>query len=127
MGLRLTMDESVRVLDPAVDRDVFDPLVGAYQHLVGRRGVPMEAAARRVGSRATVAAAMLLHAGIVDAAIVGGSGAWQRHLDYMMPIIPKRPDVTRKYALSALILSNGALFFCDRTSPSTPRPRRSRR
>ena len=113
MGLRMTLDESVRVLDPAVDRDVFDPLVGTYQHLVGRRGVPLEAASRRVGNRATVAAAMLLQAGIADAAILGGSGAWQRHLEYLRPIIPKRSDVTRTYALSALILSNGALFFCD--------------
>jgi malate dehydrogenase (oxaloacetate-decarboxylating)(NADP+) len=113
MGLRMTLGDSVRVLDPAVDRDVFDPLVGAYQHLVGRRGVPLEAAARRVGSRATVAASMLLHGGIADAAILGGSGTWTRHLEYMRPIIPMRPDVTRMYALSALILSNGALFFCD--------------
>jgi malate dehydrogenase (oxaloacetate-decarboxylating)(NADP+) len=113
MGLRLNLDESVRVLDPAVDRDVFDPLVGAYQLLVGRRGVPPDAAARRITNRPAVAAAMLLHAGIVDAAIVGGTGDWTRHLSYVMPIVPKRPNVTRIYAMSALILNNGALFFCD--------------
>jgi malate dehydrogenase (oxaloacetate-decarboxylating)(NADP+) len=113
MGLRLNLDETVRVLDPAVDRDVFDPLVGAYQLLVGRRGVPPEAAARRITNRPAVAAAMLLHAGTVDAAIVGGTGDWTRHLSYVMPVVPKRPNVTRIYAVSALILNNGALFFCD--------------
>jgi malate dehydrogenase (oxaloacetate-decarboxylating)(NADP+) len=113
MGLRLNLEESVRVLDPAVDRDVFDPLVADYQRLVGRRGTPPDAAARRMTNRPTVAASMLLHAGLVDAAIVGGSGDWTRHLSYMLPIIPKRADVTRIYALSALILSAGALFFCD--------------
>ena len=113
MGLRLNLDESVRVLDPALDRDVFDPLVAAYQQLVGRRGTPPDAAARRVTRRATVAASMLLQQGLVDAAILGGTGEWQRHLSYMLPIIPKRPDVSRIYALSALILNNGALFFCD--------------
>ena len=113
MGLRLDLDHSVRVLDPAVDRTVFDPLISQYQLLVGRRGVPPDAAARRMRNRNTVVAAMLLHAGIADAAIIGGSGDWQRHLTYVMPIIPKRSTVTRIYALSALILNNGALFFCD--------------
>ena len=120
MGLRLNLDQSVRVLDPATDRDVFDPLVADYQLLVGRRGTPPDAAARRMTNRPTVAAAMLLHAGLVDGAIVGGSGDWTRHLSYMLPIIPKRPDVTRIYALSALILSAGALFFCD--THVTPEP-----
>ncbi len=120
MGLRLNLDESVRVLDPAIDRDVFDPLVEGYQLLVGRRGTPPDAAARRMTNRPTVAASMMLHAGLVDAAIVGGSGDWTRHLSYMLPIIPKRPDVNRIYALSALILSAGALFFCD--THVTPEP-----
>ncbi len=113
MGLRLNLDESVRVLDPASDRTVFDPLIAQYQHLVGRRGVPPDAAARRMRNRATVVAAMLLHAGEADAAIIGGSGDWQRHLTYALPVIPKRSTVSRVYALSALILNNGALFFCD--------------
>ena len=113
MGLRLDLDHSVRVLDPAVDRTVFDPLISQYQLLVGRRGVPPDAAARRMRNRNTVVAAMLLHAGIADAAIIGGSGDWQRHLTYVLPVIPKRSTVTRIYALSALILNNGALFFCD--------------
>ncbi len=120
MGLRLNLGDSVQILDPAVDRDVFDPLVADYQQLVGRRGTPPDAAARRMTNRPTVAAAMMLHAGLVDAAIVGGSGDWTRHLSYMMPIIPKRADVTRAYALSALILSAGALFFCD--THVTPEP-----
>ncbi len=113
MGLRLDLQNSVRVLDPAVDRDVFDPLIAQYQRLVGRRGVPADAAARRMRNRATVVASMLLYAGQADAAIVGGAGDWQRHLTYALPIIPKRSTVSRVYALSALILNNGALFFCD--------------
>ncbi len=92
---------------------MFDPLLATYQHLVGRRGVPPDAAARRLLRRPTVAAAMLLQAGQVDAAICGGTGDWWRHMTYLMPIIPKRPDVSRIYALSALILQAGALFVCD--------------
>ncbi len=113
MGLRLDLQNSVQVLDPAVDTEVFAPLVKTYQLLVGRRGVPADAAARRMRNRATVAGAMLLRGGLADAAIVGGSGDWQRHLTYALPVVPQRADVQRVYALSALILNNGALFFCD--------------
>ncbi len=113
MGLRLDLTSTVRVLDPAVDREVFDPLIAQYQRLVGRRGTPPDAAARRMRNRATVIASMLLHGGEADAAIVGGTGDWARHLTYALPIIPKRATVSRVYALSALILNNGALFFCD--------------
>ncbi|MCW3472981.1 NADP-dependent malic enzyme [Limobrevibacterium gyesilva] len=113
MGLRLDLNESVRILDPAADDDVFAPLVPDYQCLVGRRGTPAIAAARRVRNRPSVSAALLLHAGLADAAICGGSGDWWRHMLYVMPIIPRRPDVSRIYALSCLILPAGALFVCD--------------
>jgi malate dehydrogenase (oxaloacetate-decarboxylating)(NADP+) len=113
MGLRMDLHETVHVLDPAEDHAVFDPLIAEYQRLVGRRGAPPDAAARRVGNRATVAAAMLLQSGQVDAAICGGSGDWWRHMQYVMPIIARRPDVSRIYALSCLILPAGALFICD--------------
>jgi malate dehydrogenase (oxaloacetate-decarboxylating)(NADP+) len=113
MGLRMRLDGQVEVLDPAQDRGVFDPLTAPYQRLVGRRGVPPDAAARRMRNRQTVAAAMLLQTGHVDAALCGGSGDWWRQMEYLMPIIPKRQDVSRIFALSALILQSGALFVCD--------------
>ncbi len=113
LGLRMDLTTSVRVIDPAQDTNVFAPLVGTYQCLAGRRGVPPDAAARRVRSRPTVAAALLLAAGLADAAICGGSGDWWRHMEYVLPIIPKRADVGRIYALSCLILPAGALFICD--------------
>jgi malate dehydrogenase (oxaloacetate-decarboxylating)(NADP+) len=60
-----------------------------------------------------VAAAMLLQAGLADAAICGGAGDWWRHMQYIIPIIPRRPEVSRFYALSCLILPAGALFIAD--------------
>ena len=113
MGLRLNTDEQVRILDAERDRELFDPLLEAYQHLVGRRGVPPDAAARRLLRRPTVAASMLLQSGQVDAAVCGGTGDWWRHMTYMMPIIPTRPEVSRIYAVSALITAEGVLFLCD--------------
>jgi malate dehydrogenase (oxaloacetate-decarboxylating)(NADP+) len=56
---------------------------------------------------------MLLEAGEVDAALCGGLGDWTRQLANIMPIVPRIPGASRLYALSALILPKGALFFCD--------------
>ena len=113
MGLRMDLHETVRILDPELDHAFFAPMVADYQRLVGRRGVPPDAAAKRMRNRNTVVAAMLLHAGEVDAAICGGSGDWWRHMLYVMPVIPLRPGIRRIYALSCLILQAGALFVCD--------------
>ena len=113
LGLRLRVGETVEIVDPYDDKELFDPLALDYQRLVGRRGVPPIAAARRVQGRRTVAASMLLLSGYVEAALVGGSGDWWQHMTYALPIIPRRENVSRVYALSTLILDNGTLFFCD--------------
>jgi malate dehydrogenase (oxaloacetate-decarboxylating)(NADP+) len=101
------------VLDPASDHDVFDPLVAEYQRLAGRRGTPPDSAARRLATRGSVAAAMLLHAGIADAAICGGTGDWWTQVQDVLPIIPREKSACRVYALSCLILQTGVLFICD--------------
>jgi malate dehydrogenase (oxaloacetate-decarboxylating)(NADP+) len=113
MGLRLKLGDTVQILDPEHDNAVFDPLIATYQTLVERRGVPPDAAARRISRRSTVAAGMLLQAGQADAAICGGTGDWWRHMTYLLPIIPKRPEVSRVYGLSALITAPGNIFVCD--------------
>jgi len=111
LGLRLA--GKVEIVDPQADKDLFAPLIADYQRLVGRRGVPPIAAERRVTGRRTVAASMLLASGYVEAALVGGSGDWWQHMKYALPIIPRRDNVSRVYAMSSLILDKGTLFFCD--------------
>nr|WP_321985499.1 NADP-dependent malic enzyme [uncultured Lichenicoccus sp.] len=113
LGLRMAPGRDVEVLDPEEDVAVFGPLIDPYRKMVERKGVPPVMAERQLQRRPTVAAAMLLHAGLVDAALVGGHGDWWRHMHYWHPVIPRRPSVTRLYALSGLIQSNGVLFFCD--------------
>jgi malate dehydrogenase (oxaloacetate-decarboxylating)(NADP+) len=113
LSLRLDFNKQVRILDPLSDREFFAPLTERYQRLVERRGVQPESAARWITTRHGIAAAMLLEAGDVDAALCGGLGDWTRQLTNILPIIPRSPDVGRLYSLSALILPNGALFFCD--------------
>ena len=113
LGLRLDVGGKVEIVDPQADTELFAPLVADYQKLVGRRGVPPAAGERRVQGRRTVAASMLLASGYVEAALVGGSGDWWQHMTYALPIIPKRENVSRVYAMSSLILQTGTLFFCD--------------
>ena len=113
MGLRMVPGGNLEVLDPSRDHDVFGPLVPAYQRLAGRHGAPPAPAERRVATRPSVAAAMMLHAGLADAAICGGTGGWWRQIQYILPIIPRRPDVSRIYGLACVILPAGVLFICD--------------
>jgi malate dehydrogenase (oxaloacetate-decarboxylating)(NADP+) len=113
LSLRLDFDTQVRILDPLTDREFFAPLTERYQRKVERRGVQPESAARWIATRHGIAAAMLLDAGEVDAALCGGLGDWTRQLTNILPLIPRQHGVSRLYSLSALILPNGALFFCD--------------
>ena len=113
LGLRLDFHKQVRIVDPQQDHEILAPLTERYQRLVERRGVQPESAARWIVSRHGIAAAMLLEAGHVDAALCGGLGDWTRQLANILPIIPRQPTASRLYSLSALILPNGALFFCD--------------
>ncbi|OZB23898.1 NADP-dependent malic enzyme [Acidiphilium sp. 34-64-41] len=88
-------------------------LLADYQRLVGRRGVPPDAAARQLARRPTVAAAMMLASDEADAAICGGLGDWSRQFRYALPIIPRQKGINRISAVTALILQSGNLFFCD--------------
>jgi malate dehydrogenase (oxaloacetate-decarboxylating)(NADP+) len=112
MGLRMAIGRDADLVDPS-DEARIAPLAPVYQKLVERRGVLPSAAARRLASRPTVTAAMLLQTGQADTALVGGGGDWWRHFSYALPIIPRRADVSRVFALSALILPAGPLFICD--------------
>jgi malate dehydrogenase (oxaloacetate-decarboxylating)(NADP+) len=112
LGLRLTPDRDVEIFDPDADPSV-DEISAEYRAVVERRGVPPTAANRRVVTRPTVTAAMLLRRGMVDGALVGGGGDWWRHFTYATPVIPARPGVSRISALSGVIMPKGALFFCD--------------
>jgi malate dehydrogenase (oxaloacetate-decarboxylating)(NADP+) len=113
LGLRMKPGIDVRIVDFEQDKVLFATIQNDYEKRVGRRGVPPDAAARQLLRRPTVAAGMLLAAGEADAAICGGTGDWWRHFQYALPIIPRKSGVSRIYAMTALILQAGVLFFCD--------------
>ncbi len=111
LGLRMSVGESVKVLDPTRDTETFGPLVELYRRKVSRRGVPPDAAGRRVATRNAVAASLLLEAGLVDAALCGGTQDWMDQWHHVLDIIGKRDDVGRVYAVSGLITRNGEHMF----------------
>jgi malate dehydrogenase (oxaloacetate-decarboxylating)(NADP+) len=113
LGLRLKPGRDVRIVDFDQDQELYERLLSAYRKRVGRRGIPLEAAARNLRRRPNVAAGMLLASGEADAAICGGYGDWWRQFEYALPLIPRRAGVKRVYAMTALILQAGVLFFCD--------------
>jgi malate dehydrogenase (oxaloacetate-decarboxylating)(NADP+) len=113
LGLRMIPGQDVEILDFELDTAMFEQLLAAYNARVNRRGIPPDAAARNLRKRPTVAAGMLLDAGHADAAICGGMGDWWRQFQYALPLIPRRAGLRRVYAMTALILQAGVLFFCD--------------
>jgi malate dehydrogenase (oxaloacetate-decarboxylating)(NADP+) len=113
LGLRMDPARDIRIVDFERDTALFKRLLDDYQKIVGRRGVPPDAAQRQLARRPTVAAGMLLSCGEADAAICGGLGDWWRQFRYALPIIPRKRGISRVYAMTCLILQTGALFICD--------------
>jgi malate dehydrogenase (oxaloacetate-decarboxylating)(NADP+) len=111
LGLRMRLDDTVRLVDPMADEALFAPLVDLYRSKVGRRGTPPDAAAKRVMTRPAVAASLLLEAGHADAAICGGTGDWMGQWAHVLDIIGKRDDVGRVYAVSGLVTRAGEHLF----------------
>ena len=111
LGLRMALGESVRILDPTQDAEIFAPLTELYRAKVGRRGTPPDAVERRMRTRPAVAASLLLEAGHVDAAICGGTGDWMGQWKHVLDVIGKRDDVGRVYALSGVVTRAGEHIF----------------
>ena len=113
LGLRLTPGRDVEVFDPSSGDDQAEALRETYQGLVGRRGLTPADSALRFRTRPSIAAAMLLREGKVDAALVGGAGDWWKHFTNILPVIPRREGVHRVYSVTAVILAKGPLFIAD--------------
>nr|WP_281246499.1 phosphate acyltransferase [Halomonas korlensis] len=108
-------------VQPGVDFELIDAhdcpdyaeLAGEYHQLMGRRGVHPEAAEKRVRSRSTILASLLLRRGDVDAMIAGPVGTYQEHLHLVLDVIGLREGVSTPAALQLLILERTTLFIAD--------------
>jgi malate dehydrogenase (oxaloacetate-decarboxylating)(NADP+) len=113
LGLRMKPEIDFDIVDPPSDETIVPHLQDAYAALVDRRGVTPRAARKSVRRRPAITAAMLLHEGLVDAALCGGTADWWAQTLDILPIIPRLPGLKRIYAMSALIVGEQTLFFCD--------------
>jgi malate dehydrogenase (oxaloacetate-decarboxylating)(NADP+) len=113
LDLRWRLDQDVDLVDPEERDGLLHSLVAPYQAKVARQGLALEEAKRLLYRRPSVAAAMLLNSGHVDAALVGGNSEWWGQVKLILPLIARRPDVKRVHAMTALILKEGSLFLTD--------------
>ncbi len=113
LGLRIRVGQDIELFDPTVPGEAFEALVAAYVDLVERRGVNPAAARKRVRQQPSVTAALLLHTGMVDAALCGTPAEWWEETRSVLQIIPRAPGVSRVSALSALVHEQTTLFFAD--------------
>lgn len=122
LGLTFELDRDVDVVDPEADHELMGELVEAYRAVAARKGIPAAEVLRHTYRRPTVTAAMLLRTGRVDAALVGGNSEYWGQVEHVLRIIDRRPDCSRVYALSGLILDAGALFLTDTHMVPDPTP-----
>ncbi|PZU59534.1 MAG: NADP-dependent malic enzyme [Sphingobium sp.] len=113
LGLGFTLDGDVEVIDPETDHEVLQALTEAYRAVAERKGIAAGDILRHIYRRPTVAAAMLLRTGRVDAALVGGNSEYWSQIEHVLRVIDRKPGTQRVYSLSGLILDAGALFLTD--------------
>ena len=112
LGLPVKAGVDFELID-SQDYPGYAELASDYHQLMGRRGVHPEAAEKRVRSRATILASLLLHRGEVDAMIAGPVGTYHEHLDLVLDVIGLCEGVSTPAALQLLILERTTLFIAD--------------
>ncbi|MCH4562512.1 NADP-dependent malic enzyme [Halomonas sp. EGI 63088] len=112
LGLPVKPGVDFELID-AQDYPGYAELASEYHKLMGRRGVQPEAAEKRVRSRATILASLLLRRGDVDAMIAGPVGTYREHLGLVLDVIGLREGVSTAAALQLLILERTTLFIAD--------------
>ncbi len=112
LGLPVTPDVDFELID-SQDYPGYPELAREYHKMMGRRGIQPDAAEKRVRSRATILASLLLRRGDVDAMITGPVGTYHEHLGLVLDVIGLREGVSTAAALQLLILERATLFIAD--------------
>jgi malate dehydrogenase (oxaloacetate-decarboxylating)(NADP+) len=84
-----------------------------YHDLMGRKGVSPDYARTVVRTDTTVIAALMVKRAEADAMICGTVGRYRDHLDDVLDVIGKGPDIHDVSALSVMITAKGTFFLCD--------------
>ncbi|HIJ38325.1 MAG TPA: NADP-dependent malic enzyme [Rhodospirillaceae bacterium] len=112
LDLRLRIGEHLEIGDPEADPR-FPDYWKTYHSLMSRRGVSPDYAQSVVRSRNTVIAALMVRRGEADAMICGAVGRYVRHLQHILEVIGKRPEVNTPSAMNMMIVQKGTYFLCD--------------
>lgn len=112
LGLRLQLDTDVTVVDPTYDPRYHEYWT-TYHRLMERQGVAPETAKKELLSNHTVIAALLALKGEVDAIICGPVFHYERHLSFLRNLLSLQENTTLAASLSAIVLNQRTLFFCD--------------
>jgi malate dehydrogenase (oxaloacetate-decarboxylating)(NADP+) len=111
-GLRIRLGVDVDNVNPE-DDPRFRQYWEAYHHLMGRRGVSVEAAKAVVRRSNTTIAALMVHLGDADAMLCGLVGRIDNHLDHVRDVIGVQKGATGLATLNALMLEQRTLFIAD--------------
>ena len=111
-GLRLKLGVDADNVNPE-DDPRFRQYWETYHHLMGRRGISIEAAKAAVRRSNTTIAALMIRLGDADAMLCGLVGRFDGHLDNVRDIIGTRPGAAGLATLNALMLERRTLFIAD--------------
>ncbi len=111
-GLAIRPGKDFEVVNPEDDPRYRD-YVDSYHGLVGRRGIPPEAARTIVRTNPTIIGALAIHRGDADALICGLEGRFQRQVRDIRAVIGLDEGVRDLSTLSLLISTYGAVFLTD--------------
>ncbi|MCP5281097.1 MAG: NADP-dependent malic enzyme [Rhodoferax sp.] len=111
-GLRIRLGVDVDNVNPE-DDPRFRQYWEAYHHLMGRRGVSVEAAKAVVRRSNTTIASLMVHLGDADAMLCGLVGRFDNHLDHVRDVIGVQKGAPGLATLNALMLDQRTLFIAD--------------
>jgi malate dehydrogenase (oxaloacetate-decarboxylating)(NADP+) len=111
-GLRLQPGRDFELVDPEHDAR-FRAYWETYAKLMGRDGVPPEAAKAAVRRSNTLISALMVHRAEADAMLCGLVGRYDQHLDHVRGVIGQRAGRRTMAAMNALMLEQHTLFITD--------------
>ncbi len=112
LDLRIRLGVDVELCDPQSDPR-FPEYWKTYHGLMARNGVTPETARALVRTRNTIISAIMVRRGEAHAMVCGVIGRYVKHLQHILDVIGKRPDVRVPSAMNLMILRKGTYFLCD--------------
>jgi malate dehydrogenase (oxaloacetate-decarboxylating)(NADP+) len=111
-GLRIRLGHDVDCVNPE-DDPRFRQYWETYHHLMGRRGVSIDAAKAAVRRSNTTIASLMLKLGDADAMLCGLVGRFDVHLEHIRDVIGVKKGASGFATVNALMLEKRTIFIAD--------------